>query len=81
MLSQTPICGGTIIDRRHILTAGHCTVWTATHLIPVSYLNIVVGNLNLYENTYMKNVINIFVHENYDDTTLQNDIALMRVRH
>lgn len=48
---------------------------------PVSHLviNVIVGNLKLNDTSNKHAVSDIFVHENYNDTSFTADIALLKV--
>lgn len=74
-----PFCGGTIIDERHILTAGNCCKPNLKLLVKPSEVAVAVGNLNLYDTSNVKRVQNVFIHESYDPVTLANNIAVLRV--
>jgi trypsin len=74
-----PFCGGTIIDERHILTAGNCCKPNLKLLVKPSEVAVAVGNLNLYDTSNVKQVQNVFIHESYDPVTLANNIAVLRI--
>ncbi|XP_034109749.1 serine protease 1-like [Drosophila albomicans] len=66
-------CGGSIIDHNWILTAAHCT-----H--NAKWVKIFYGSTK-YEQGEFSHVVgseNIIEHENYDNRTHVNDIALIR---
>ncbi|XP_035693354.1 trypsin-like [Branchiostoma floridae] len=71
------MCGGSIIAERWIVTAAHCVDRQSAHRLGVS-----VGSHNLYsddddqENIQVKRVVQ---HEDYDDRTIDNDIALLEL--
>ena len=76
-------CGGSIINGNWIITAAHCTRDDLGVAIPASSMSVVVGsndpkNSPLSGKTY--SVSAAIVHEGYNDQTLLNDIALLRLK-
>jgi hypothetical protein len=74
-------CGGSIINGNWILTAGHCTKDNQGASISPSTMFVRVGLNNPSNSTDGKTyaVNQVIVHEGYDDATLLNDIALLRL--
>jgi len=74
-------CGGSIIGDQWIITAAHCTRDDYNVKIPADEYNVVVGANNprnpLQGRTY--NVSEVIAHELFDISTLENDIALLKL--
>lgn len=75
-------CGGSIINGNWILTAGHCTKNNLGVSIDPSTMFVRVGLDNPSNTSQGKTyaVSDVIVHEGYEDGTLLNDIALLRLR-
>jgi secreted trypsin-like serine protease len=72
------LCGGTLIDTRHVVTAAHCL---KTPIIPQEYI-VYVGGHSMYEPVTSEERIvaeRVFMHEQYSSATQENDIAIIRL--
>ncbi|XP_077495836.1 trypsin alpha-4-like isoform X2 [Amblyomma americanum] len=69
-------CAGAILTSRHILTAGHCTIWTnnqrATSII------MLYGAAKFFNGTKV-GVKYFYRHEDFDFSTFKNDLAVLYV--
>ncbi|RZC38258.1 trypsin alpha-3-like, partial [Asbolus verrucosus] len=76
------ICGGSIVDYRHVLTAAHCCFNNENKPLPPQMMSIAAGTLNiryLDSFTVIKNAHEIIVHPRYQPENILNDIAIIRV--
>ncbi|GJQ80474.1 hypothetical protein Trydic_g12371 [Trypoxylus dichotomus] len=72
--SNIHFCGGTILNTRWILTAGHCMIGKDT-----SDVVAVVGTNTLKSKGIIRRTCKIVIHPNYNDTNFSNDIAVIMV--
>jgi hypothetical protein len=81
-LSGDYTCGGTIISPDWIVTAAHCTENSNGNKISPSKMAIKVGANNPYNTLEGKiyYINEVIVNEGYNSSTLQNDIALLRLK-
>ena len=75
-------CGGSIISNQWIITAAHCTRDEYNVRIPASAMDVIVGANNprnaLQGKKYF--VSEVISHEAFDVSTLENDIALLKLK-
>ena len=76
--NQQHFCGGAVVGNRWVLTAAHCMVGESAD---DPSLSVWVGgnNLNLPGQGFRRDVVKIVTHSQYNDTTLVNDIALLKL--
>jgi secreted trypsin-like serine protease len=72
------MCGGALIDERHVLTAAHCIKTP----IELSSYKVYIGAHEINKPMYMEQeltVSKIWVHEQYSASTVANDVAVIRL--
>ena len=80
-ISGNYMCGGTIIGENWILTAAHCTEDDNGVPISPALMTVKAGATNPYNSLEGKTytISQAIIHEGYNSTTLENDIALLKV--
>jgi len=72
-------CGGSLIDKKHILTAAHCVAHMSKY--DVQNLRVRLGDHNIHKNneaTHIeKRVKRVIRHKGFSSSTLWNDVAIL----
>jgi secreted trypsin-like serine protease len=72
------ICGGVIINNRHVLTVANCMLNAQNLLIAATQLSIMSGTNTINFGLPRTPVQAIYVHPQYNPFTFANDIAVVR---
>ncbi|KAJ2939451.1 hypothetical protein O0L34_g10884 [Tuta absoluta] len=74
----SPLCAGSILTSRHVLSAAHCFVNNQNQLLPVSVFSVRAGSTNLWTGGTIVTVQNIIPHADYNTAVVRdNDVAVM----
>ncbi|XP_023937084.2 trypsin-1 isoform X2 [Bicyclus anynana] len=75
------VCGGTLISKYTVLTAGHCVSANGAQLNP-NLFSVSLGKYTLVARDVAlqeKEVYEVILHDGFDYRTLDNDIALLKL--
>ena len=76
---QAQFCGGSVIAAEWVLTAAHCVV-SEGELSPADAIDVLIGSVNLLAADGDRVAVSeIVAHPEYDESTMQNDLALLHL--
>ena len=76
---QAQFCGGAVIDPEWVLTAAHCVV-SDGEVAPADSIDVLIGSVDLTRDDGERiGVRTIVAHPDYDEVSMQNDLALLRL--
>lgn len=76
MRDQTPVgCGAVLIDKKFALTAAHCMTSEANQVYINAYAPWQENKGNPFQ---VERISSIYIHEGYDDSTFENDFAMIK---
>ena len=73
---ESHFCGGSIVSSTFVVTAAHCCGGDPAELFIRAGLNNVINPESDFQRVQVAQVI---IHPNYDDSTIYNDICLLRL--
>lgn len=74
------LCGGYLIDEKHVMTAAHCVHDVSKNVRNIKAIEVYLGLKDLKKLNKPYRVSQVFYPHDYDQDSLYNDIAILRLQ-